>query len=1587
MTRYPNPSTWGHVLFVVMLTIGLTFAGTGLAAVDDQHATTTTGSVTTAGITPASPSVLPTTASDVTALTGVRIGGVDAFDVQLSQGQGSGLSDAQRQAVRDGVEAGAQLAQSQGATITQAQVQAAADGAVGAVSQRQNANVTQIQNAAAGGAHGALVQSQTANVTQIQASVNGSVWGSLSQTQSATVTQIQGAAYGAAHGSIAQSQRVDVTQIQHAAGGAAWGAVKGAAKKKEKAVAKVQEAAQGGAYGALDRKGRPKKTKGAAHGGAEGALQQTQTATIKQVQVAALGGAKGAVTQSQTATVKQVQAASFGGSSGAIAQSQTASIEQIQYASAGAASGALSQSQSASVTQIQSAAQGACKGVLSQVTQVQVVNIVQIQINVEISAAKATKGAVDGKVTNPLEIYRKGFEDGRQSVLAPSDSDDDGLSDRQERLISSNPERVDTDGDGLNDGTEVFVHQTSPTDVDSDEDGLEDGDEVERGTDPTVADTDRDGIPDGQEVEDGSDPLDPNDPAETDADGDGLTLEEERELGTDPENPDTDGDGVADGDEIRLYDSNPLDEDSDNDGLDDGREAELETDPTNPDTDDDGLTDYAEVRDGTDPLDDDDPEPPDPDGDGLSTTFEERIGTDPNDPDTDDDLRDGAEVDNRTDPLEPDTDGDGLNDSTELANGTDPLDVNDPEPLDTDDDGLTDEVEGEIGTNVTNPDPDGDGLGDGEEVDDGTDPLDPDDPPAISPLSVATECENLTVTNPNEVPVTVTVAGSNGTSDVGIAPGESRQVVSASGEYTLNASTGETSVPLGDENETELSATVEPCPTVGQSLTVIERSTNVSITNPNDVAATVTADGPDDVNVTETVPANGSGTIGDVPNGTYTLTAENEAGESLALNGNQELDVVIGQEAEVSPPALNASVENDTLTIENDGDVAVSANLTNETGTVQTATVSANETATIADLAQGNYTLTATDPDGNAVPVNDNPSYEFSVAADEPPTDALAALTAAVENGSLLVENPNEVNVTVTAENETGAERSETVSGNDSATLSDLTPGNWTAQADGGSVSINGNDSFAFTIEEQSPTATPTPSPNVTTTPSPNVTSTPTVTPTPNATTPTATATPTPTATATPTPTVTVTPTPTPTATATQTVTPLPELASLNATVTNGTLAVANPNDVPVVVNVTNASGTVATLDLAAADNGSIEGLSPGNYTLSATAENRTVQVNGESTATIEIEGAVDTDGDGLTDDREAELGTNATLADTDGDGLDDGEEVDLGTDPLYPDSDLDARTDGAEQESGTDPLDRTDPGFEDPDAYGVAPGDPGRSIFWFNPANPAHPVDEPVLIDSEAIERAVQERIDERRQANGSSPLEYDATIASIARAHSADMADRDFLDSLNPDGQNASARYASVVTDGDCTVYEENVLAVEANVTSSDAVAQRIVEAWTNDTAANRTLLDPRWDATGIGVYFTNASIGGPYESDAGYDGLLGDGEIAVLVTQDFCDTSPVATPTATPTPTATATSTATPTPTATATSTATPTPTPTETPTATATVTPTATATATPTATSTPTPTQAATPTATAVPTPAGNEDGNESVVSTIGRQLRP
>ena len=361
------------------------------------------------------------------------------------------------------------------------------------------------------------------------------------------------------------------------------------------------------------------------------------------------------------------------------------------------------------------------------------------------------------------------------------DSDDDGLPDYTEhRVYRSDPLNKDTDGGGTVDGEEGLVDGTSPTAatddrLESDRDGLPNRVERELGTDPFVADSDGDLLTDGEEDANGDGTWQPDrletDPTAADTDGDGLSDGLERRYGSDPFVVDTDQDGLADGEEVGLRSTagdclSPITEDSDYDGLSDGEElgGMRPSEACQPDGDGDGIYDAVEVSDGTDPQDPSDLEV-DTDGDHLSDTYEGRVGTDPATADTDGDgLPDGEEVfaliDRlETDPLDADTDDDGVLDGNESRLGS-ARPWSSPLLADTDGDGLGDgleiglsapelspaqpgatasggfrpDLDGATTTDPTRADTDGDGLVDGAEDRDGdgrqgateTDPLQPD---------------------------------------------------------------------------------------------------------------------------------------------------------------------------------------------------------------------------------------------------------------------------------------------------------------------------------------------------------------------------------------------------------------------------------------------------------------------------------------------------------------------------------------------------------------------------------------------------------------------------------------------------------------------------------------------------------------------------------------------------------------------------------------------------------------------------------------------------------------------------------------------
>ncbi|MDD3284279.1 MAG: hypothetical protein PHZ07_01665 [Patescibacteria group bacterium] len=70
------------------------------------------------------------------------------------------------------------------------------------------------------------------------------------------------------------------------------------------------------------------------------------------------------------------------------------------------------------------------------------------------------------------------------SSAISNDIDGDGLSNEEERILGTDPNNPDTDGDGLSDRQEVKIYKTDPLNSDTDGDGYLDGDEIKNAYNP-----------------------------------------------------------------------------------------------------------------------------------------------------------------------------------------------------------------------------------------------------------------------------------------------------------------------------------------------------------------------------------------------------------------------------------------------------------------------------------------------------------------------------------------------------------------------------------------------------------------------------------------------------------------------------------------------------------------------------------------------------------------------------------------------------------------------------------------------------------------------------------------------------------------------------------------------------------------------------------------------------------------------------------------------------------------------------------------------------------------------------------------------
>ncbi len=147
--------------------------------------------------------------------------------------------------------------------------------------------------------------------------------------------------------------------------------------------------------------------------------------------------------------------------------------------------------------------------------------------------------------------------------------------------------------------------------------------------------------------------------------------------------------------------------------------------------------------------------------------------------------------------------------------------------------------------------------------------------------------------------------------------------------------------------------------------------------------------------------------------------------------------------------------------------------------------------------------------------------------------------------------------------------------------------------------------------------------------------------------------------------------------------------------------------------------------------------------------------------------------------------------------------------------------------------------------------------------------------LDLEALEERVHELVNLEREEKKIAPLSWQPRLVELARSHSADMALRNFVDHINPEGQDPTDR--AIAAKFECKVKSfkgvfptgigenifmsylyENIEIVTTNGVekrtynwkSFEDMAQEIVKNWMNSQGHKENILRQDYHYEGIGI-----------------------------------------------------------------------------------------------------------------------------------------
>ena len=129
---------------------------------------------------------------------------------------------------------------------------------------------------------------------------------------------------------------------------------------------------------------------------------------------------------------------------------------------------------------------------------------------------------------------------------------------------------------------------------------------------------------------------------------------------------------------------------------------------------------------------------------------------------------------------------------------------------------------------------------------------------------------------------------------------------------------------------------------------------------------------------------------------------------------------------------------------------------------------------------------------------------------------------------------------------------------------------------------------------------------------------------------------------------------------------------------------------------------------------------------------------------------------------------------------------------------------------------------------------------------------------DPAEAERLIREGINDERSAVGTATLPSDDSLATAARAHSADMHERDFYGHETPDGVGPSARAGCRAGENIHRGQIGEMRNVDGDETYQTAdvaeLAAYVVEGWVLSEGHYELMTSPRWARVGVGVHIAD-------------------------------------------------------------------------------------------------------------------------------------